>query len=69
MSDEELRTALNRKQLENQLARQRRSAGRQFVEDIVMTSSKAALTQLSTKYAISGGDKLIQMGLGKIKKK
>lgn len=68
MSDEELRTALNRKTLEQNLARQRRSVGRAFVEDVVLTASKTAATNLATKYAISGGDKLIQMGITNIKR-
>lgn len=66
MSDAELRSSLNRVQMEQQyrnLTAPQKSAGRKLIENILMDSAKQIATPLITKYSSKGVEKLISMGV------
>lgn len=62
LSDAELRQRINRIQMENtyaQLTAKKKSAGRKFVEDVLLGAAKQTATSYAAKYMTKGVDALM----------
>ena len=71
MSDAELRSAINRMQMEKQYAQlnhKEKSAGRKWIESLLTESAKEIAKQYVSKYAKMGIDKAITAAVNKAKK-
>lgn len=67
MSDDELRTAINRMQMERtyaQLTAKEVNKGKKFVSDVLYNSAKATATKITTEAMTNAVKKLIKQGQG-----
>ena len=72
MSDNELRSAINRLQMEKQyasLTTKEKSFGRKWVENLLSESAKDIAKSYVTKYSKKGIDSLVALGVDQIVKK
>lgn len=68
MSDSELRSKINRLQMEKQykqLSRPVISVGRKFVQDVLTNAAKQTATSYVSKYMTKGVDAAIKIAIGK----
>lgn len=71
MSDAELRSTINRMQMEkqySQLNQKEKSAGRKWIENLFTESAKEVAKSYVTKYAKAGIDKAIKVAIENSKK-
>lgn len=71
MSDAELRSHINRMQMERQyaqLTKREVSAGRKFVTDVLLNASKQTATNYASKYMTKGIDAIIEAASKKVSK-